>query len=100
MATINFNATFNYATKKLAFLDTTDWVTEGIPTADVNGNFQVITPNGLTYYDNTNFTIITGTATAATSNSITLTGTSSTDNFYKNYYVKITSGLEQDKPKK
>jgi hypothetical protein len=100
MATINFNATFNYATKKLAFLDTTDWVTEGIPTADVNGNFQVITPNGLTYYDNTNFTIITGTATAATSNSITLTGTSSTDNFYKNYYVKITSGLGAGQAKK
>lgn len=93
MATLDFNATFDYANSLLKLADVSDWAGQGISTADVNGNFKVTLPNGTVFYDNNNFANETDTAQGGAAGSITLAaGASSTTDYYKNLWVKITGG--------
>lgn len=57
MSTISAKTTFrlDLNPKVFNFLDTTDWAGQGIPLANVNGCFSIVTPSGVTYYNNTNF---------------------------------------------
>lgn len=58
MATINFTTTFNLstATGSATFVDTSDWAGQGIPLANVNGSFRIVSPSGSTVYDNGSYT--------------------------------------------
>lgn len=58
MATISFVTTFDLTptNPEFSFLDTTNWAGQGIATSDVNGCFKIVSPSGVTIYDNTDFT--------------------------------------------
>lgn len=93
MATITFNVTFNYATDKLVFTDTSDWAGQGIDKQYLIGDFKVVTPDGNTYYENVTQAFITGTAQAGASTTLTLaSGASAVDDYYKDYYLQLVSG--------
>jgi len=101
MATINFDVTFDFAAEELQFLDTTDWAGQGITKLNVNGSFNVVTPNGLTYYNHTNTANITGTAAGGSTANITLAGGSSAvDDYYKDLYILLTGGTGSGQSKK
>lgn len=55
MATISYTTTFDLANGVFEFEDTTDYVGQGIAEADVTGCFKIVTPSGVTYYNNTDF---------------------------------------------
>lgn len=57
MATISFSTNFNLtlSPKQFVFVDTSDYAGQGITTSDVNGCFTIISPSGVTVYDNTDF---------------------------------------------
>ena len=58
MAIVSFTTQFDFtaATKLIKFVDTSNYVGQGIALADVNGSFRIIAPNGTTIYDNTVYT--------------------------------------------
>lgn len=58
MATISFTTKFNLSTspKKFQFTDTSDYAGQGISTSNVNGDFAIVAPSGITIYNNTDFT--------------------------------------------
>jgi hypothetical protein len=95
MATPSLKATFNKSTGFFDFQDVTDWAGQGISTADINGNIEVIAPDGSVLYNNTLTipTAITGTAQGGTTTNITLAaGSSAVTDFFKNYYILATGG--------
>src|SRR6185437_133690 len=57
MATISFTTTFDLTLSPKQFIwhDTTDWAGQGISTAYVNGCFKIISPSGIVYYNNVDF---------------------------------------------
>lgn len=57
MATISFNTTFDLTTTnpEFVFLDTTNWAGQGISTSDVNGVFKIVSPSGITIYNNVDY---------------------------------------------
>lgn len=58
MATISFNTTFNLPSGVFIFDDTSDWAGQGIALADVNGSFKIVSPSGVTVYNNTSYTTV------------------------------------------
>lgn len=58
MATISFIPTFDLTQSNPEFsaLDTTDWAGQGISLANVNGCFKIVSPSGVTIYNNTDYT--------------------------------------------
>lgn len=95
MATPSLKVTFNQSTGYFNFEDVTDWAGQGISTADVNGNIEIIAPDGSVIYSNalTIPTAITGTAQGGSTANITLAaGSSSTTDYFKNYYLLATGG--------
>lgn len=95
MATPSLKVTFNKSTGFFEFQDVTDWAGQGISTANINGNIEVIAPDGSVLYNNTLTipTAITGTAQGGSTANITLAaGASSVTDFFKNYYVLATGG--------
>jgi hypothetical protein len=95
MATPSLKVTFNQSTGYFNFEDVTDWAGQGISVADVNGNIEIIAPDGSVIYSNalTIPTAITGTAQGGSTTNITLAiGESSTTDYFKNYYVLATGG--------
>lgn len=57
MATISFISTFNLSLSppQFKFADTSDYAGQSITTSNVNGCFKIISPSGITIYDNTDF---------------------------------------------
>lgn len=57
MATISFTTKFSLNTtpKKFIFVDTSNYVGQGIATANVNGCFKITSPSGVVIYNNTDF---------------------------------------------
>jgi hypothetical protein len=95
MATPSLKATFNQSTGFFNLEDVTDWAGQGISTADVNGNIEIIAPDGSVIYSNalTIPTAITGTAQGGSTTNITLAaGSSSVTDYFKNYYLLATGG--------
>lgn len=95
MATPSLKVTFNQSTGYFNFEDVTDWAGQGISVADVNGNIEIIAPDGSVIYSNalTIPTAITGTAQGGSTTNITLAvGESSVTDYFKNYYVLATGG--------
>lgn len=54
---IDFQACFllNTTPKKFEFTDLTDYAGQGTPTTEVVGVFKIVTPSGVTYYNNTDY---------------------------------------------
>ena len=97
MATPSLKVTFNQSTGYFNFEDVTDWAGQGISTADVNGNIEIIAPDGSVIYNNSLAipTAITGTAQGGSTTNVTLAlGSSSTTDFFKNYYSNQYSNLK------
>jgi hypothetical protein len=57
MATISFITKFNLVptVPLFIFIDTSDYAGQSISTSNVNGCFKIISPSGITIYDNTDF---------------------------------------------
>jgi len=56
MAIVSFITQINLVgTPSFSFTDTSDYAGQGINLAFINGNFRIIDPNGLTIYNNTDF---------------------------------------------
>ena len=57
MPIVSFQTTFNLTLSPIqaVFTDTTNWASYGIGTADVNACFTIVSPSGITIYNNTNF---------------------------------------------
>lgn len=57
MATITFTTTFNLVPTRplFSFTDTADYAGQGISTANVNGSFKIVSPSGVTVYNNTDY---------------------------------------------
>lgn len=57
MATISFitKIDLTLTPTQFVFTDSTDYVSQGVALADVNGCFRIIAPSGVTIYDNTDF---------------------------------------------
>lgn len=55
LTTVSFTTTFNFATKKFNFADTTNYVSQGVASNDVAICFKIVDPLGNTFYNNTNF---------------------------------------------
>ena len=90
MATPSLKVTFNQSTGFFNLEDVTDWAGQSISTADVNGNIEIIAPDGSVIYSNalTIPTAITGTAQGGSTTNITLAaGSSSVTDYFKNYYL-------------
>lgn len=95
MATPSLKVTFNQSTGFFNLEDVTDWAGQSISTADVNGNIEIIAPDGSVIYSNTLTipTAITGTAQGGSTTNITLAaGSSSVTDYFKNYYLLATGG--------
>jgi hypothetical protein len=58
MATLNFTTTFDLSVtpNEITFIDTSDYAGQGIPLANVNGSFQIISPSGSQIYNNGSYT--------------------------------------------
>lgn len=58
MAIISFTTQFDLSLspQRMIFTDTSDYAGQGISTADVNGSFRIVAPDGSTIYNNTDFT--------------------------------------------
>jgi len=95
MATPSLKVTFDKNAGYFSFEDVTDWAGQGISTSDVNGNIEIIAPDGSVIYSNTLTipTAITGTAQGGSTTNITLAaGSSSVTDYFKNYYLLATGG--------
>ncbi len=95
MATPSLKVTFNQSTGYFNFEDVTDWAGQGISVSDINGNIEVIAPDGSVIYSNslTIPTPVTGTAQGGSTSNITLAaGASSVNDYFKNYYLLATGG--------
>ena len=57
MPIVSFQTTFNLTLSPIqaVFTDTTNWASYGIGTADVNACLTIVSPSGITIYNNTNF---------------------------------------------
>ncbi len=57
MATISFISTFDLSLSppQFKFADTSDYAGQSITTSNVNGCFKIISPSGITIYENTDF---------------------------------------------
>lgn len=61
MATISFNTYFDLIDagvihNKSFIVDTSDYISQGLSTSDLNGNVKVVSPGGVIIYNNTDFT--------------------------------------------
>jgi hypothetical protein len=91
MATANFSLVFNEQTKKIQFTDTGDYT--GLTLADLTGNLKCTSPSGVVFANNTDNTIISGTAQAGGTGTITLQNNSSAiDDYYNGKFIYIHTG--------
>jgi len=58
MATLTFTPTFDLSAtqNRINLVDTSDYAGQGIPLANVNGSFRIVSPSGSTIYDNGSYT--------------------------------------------
>lgn len=90
---VSFGTTFNYTTGLFEFTDTSDYAGQGVSTSDVLGNLEITDPNGTVIWNNTDYSIETGTAQSGGASNITLAaGASATNDYYNNLYIITTGG--------
>lgn len=93
LTTVSFDVTYNYTTGEFDFTDTSDYAGQSVAVANVLGNFEITDPNGTVVWNNTDYSVETGTAQSGGASSITLAvGASATNDYYNNLYVVITGG--------
>lgn len=97
LSTVSFTPTFDYATGQFVLTDTSDYTGQSVSTLVANipnvvGNFKIIDPNGTVIWNNTNFSLESGTAQSGGATSIQLAvGASALDDFYNGLYVFLSS---------
>jgi hypothetical protein len=55
LTTVDITTSFQFNIKFFGFTDTTDYAGQGVNLADVDGVFKIISPDGATFYNNTDF---------------------------------------------
>lgn len=91
MAQANFSLVFNDKLKKIFFTDIGDYT--GLTLDGLVGNIKCTSPSGVVFYNNTDNSLITGTATAGGTGTIQLqVGSSSTDDYYNGKFIYIHTG--------
>lgn len=92
MATVSAGFVFDTTNNSIISTDTSDYAGQGIATSDVVGNVQILL-NGVSVYNNIDYTRYSATAQSGSSTTIQLaSGASSINQFYKDLYVRIISG--------
>jgi hypothetical protein len=71
---VDFKATFslNSTPKQFTFVDTTDYAGQGVPLTEVHGVFKVVSPSGVTSYNNTTYASPDINVDVSTTNSTTI----------------------------
>jgi len=92
MATVSLGIVIDTANNSIIATDTSDYAGQGISTADVVGNVEVLV-NGTQWYVNPDYTRYSDTAQGGSGTTIQLaTGASSINSFYQGLWVNIISG--------
>lgn len=92
MATVSAGFVLDTTNNSIISTDTSDYAGQGIATSDVVGNVQILL-NGVSVYNNPDYTRYSATAQSGSSTTIQLaSGASSINQFYKDLYVRIISG--------
>jgi len=98
LTAVSFTTTFDYTNNVFILTDTTDYSGQSVNTLvsnipDVIGNFKIIDPNGNVIWNNTNFSIQSGTAQSIAAGNITLAvGASPTDDYFNGLYCFLSAG--------
>lgn len=98
LTVVSFTTTFDYTNNVFILTDTTDYAGQSVNTLvssipDVIGNFKIIDPNGNVIWNNTNFSIQSGTAQSIAAGNITLAvGASPTDDYFNGLYCFLSAG--------
>lgn len=92
MATVSLGIVIDTANNSIIATDTSDYAGQGISTADVVGNIEVLV-NGIQWYANTDYTRYSDIGQGASGTTIQLaTGASAINSFYQDLWVNITGG--------
>jgi hypothetical protein len=92
MATVSLGIVIDTANNSIIATDTSDYAGQGISTADVVGNVEVLI-DGVQWYVNSDYTRYSDIVQGASSTTVQLnSGASSINGFYQGLWVNITSG--------
>lgn len=108
LTAVSFTTTFDYTNNVFILTDTTDYAGQSVNTLvsnipDVIGNFKIIDPNGNVIWNNTDYSIETGTAQGGGNTSITLqagSGSSATNDYYNGLYCFLSAGTGSPQSKR